>query len=160
MAMTMDTVKSAGEVKIICRRDSALDVTDEEYDAYIDAGGDEAKLKFKPDSEPTRFLLDLNLRGKDAARIKNAMIGGRDDDGKPKMTMGDWQHAVVKRVLKGIENPASVPMEKQIRFTKDSQGQASDELMGWCERVGLVNNIFALYSSLVLSDGVRDNAKN
>lgn len=160
MALTMDAPRDLSSVPLICRRDDAIDVSDEEYEEYLAAGADETKLKFAEGKEPTRFLLDLDLKGKDAAKIKNSMIGGRDDEGKPKMALGDWQFAVVKRVLKGIQNPASVPLEKAIQFKKDAQGLAADDLVARLDRFGVVNNVFSLYSTLILNDGARVEAKN
>ena len=56
MALKLSHI-SADTIKVICRMDSALAGTGEDYQAYLDGGLDESKLVFVEGDEPTRFVL-------------------------------------------------------------------------------------------------------
>lgn len=158
MAIRVVAKQNLKAVEVISRNDDALDMDKAEYDEYIKTG-DISKLAFVENKQPTRFIVNFELSGKEAALVKNEIMGGRDEDGKPKMSYGSWQHRVAKYTLKDIQNPTDVPKEEQLELKKDSQGYVNDFTMGLLERYGIVDDIFALYSHLVL-DSAKQNSKN
>jgi hypothetical protein len=108
---------------------------------------------------PTVFICNFDTTGREAAKIKNALISGVDDDKNAKITMGDWQYQVVRTCLKEIENPPGV--DDVIKFKKDGRGYVLESTMDQLEKVGIIQEIFGHYTTLTKEDeAVRDNAKN
>lgn len=151
MAIRLEQKRSLACIEVISRADDAVDHEKSNWDAYA-ASGDRKHLVFLPDQEPTVFICNFELSGKEGAAIKNAMVGGSDDDGKPAVALGSWSYRVVKMTLKAIQNPAGLPPEAGMTFRKDDRGYAHDELMTQLERFGIVGEIFSMYTALTASD--------
>lgn len=159
MAIKLDQFKRYNVVEVISEHDDALDKENSDYEKYQETG-DISNLVFFEDKQPTKFICNFELKGKQAARIKNAMIGGHDEESnRPKVTIGDWSFKVVKYVLKDIQNPESLPEAERIKMRTDKDGYAHDELLCLLDRVGIVSEIFSLYSNLV-GGGARSKTKN
>ncbi len=149
MAIRMVQSKSLKQLEHVARADDAL-AEGTDYDAYLKSG-DINKLTFKPGMVPTKFIINLEHSGRDSAFIKNNMVSGTDEDGKPKMSVGSWQYALARRSITAIINPPDLPLEECIVFKKDETGQVDDSVMGKLEKHGIVSEIFGLYSALVLN---------
>lgn len=120
---------------------------------------DRAKLPFIEGKEPTVFLCNFELSGKQSASVKNSMLEGKDEDGQPKVAMGSWSQRVVQHTLKDIQNPSDLPKEKHLVFKKDDRARASATIVGILDRLGIVNEIFGHYTNLAMG-GARTDPKN
>jgi hypothetical protein len=159
MAIRRTEQRKINAVEIISKADDALDLEQSNWAEY-EKTYDVAHLKFQPNKQPTRFIANFEFTGKHSAKIKNSIFGGRDeDDGTPKVALGDWSFKVVKYSLKDIKNPDYLPEAECIKFIKDESGFAHDNLLAELDRYGIVNEIFGAYNALV-SNGPRANAKN
>lgn len=158
MAIRVVAKQNLKMVEVISSKDDALDMEKSNYDEYVKTG-DVSKLVFVEGKQPTRFICNFELSGREASYVKNEIMGGKDEDGKPKLSYGSWQHRVAKFTLKDIQNPADVPREEQMELKKDDRGYVNDYTMGILERYGIVDDIFVLYTHLVL-EGAKQNAKN
>jgi len=159
MAIKLDQFKKFNCVEIISQSDDAVDTEESDFDEY-QATGDQKHLVFVDGKQPTKFICNFEMKGKQAARIKNAMVGGHDEETKrPKVTIGDWSFKVVKYVLKDIQNPEGLEEGQAIKFRKDKDGYVHDEVLVILDRIGVVSEIFTMYSNLVGS-GARDHTKN
>jgi hypothetical protein len=159
MAIRVVEGRSLAVVELVSKVDDALDMTPEAYADYIKSGGDHARLKFKSGCQPTVFVLTFNLSGRDQAAIKDGMVLEKSGDGAPAVSFGSWQYRIAKLTLKDIRNPADLPLEQQLLMKKDDKGHADDELLAKLSRWGVIDEIFSLYTTLVM-DPARANAKN
>jgi len=141
--------------KLIAKIDDALD-EGSDHDKYIETG-DESHLKLK--ATPTYFILNLDLKKAEAERIKNSMTSSKDDEGRPSVSMGSWQFAVTKAVLKDIVNPSDLPLEEHLVFKKSGLGFPTDDLLATLDRLGIAADIFGVYTQHVLKSS-RSEAKN
>lgn len=156
MALRADT-RDLSCIEVICTNDDAVDKEKSDLDAYKKSY-DRKHLAFLPDHQPTVFVCNFSLSGKESIRVKNAMVG-QSDDGGVSVALGSWEHHVTKTTLKEIRNPADMPLEHQFVLRKDDKGYVHDDLIARLDRVGVVGQIFAAYSTLVMSEA-RQNAKN
>ena len=139
--------------KIVSPDDPALDKDhpDYDWDGYK-KDCDLSKLILKKDSQPTVFICDFNLPAKIASKIKNAMVGGSDDDGKPKISLGDWQHTCVQYALKEIQQSA-------LELKRDGNKRLLPDVMDQLERWGMIEEIFNHYLEKKIGSG-RGDVKN
>lgn len=149
--------KDLSSLELIGRKDDAL-APDCDYGEYLKTL-DQSKLKFRDGVQPTRFLLNFELTGKESERVKNAMISGKDEDGDPAMALGSWQFALARVALKGIQNPTDIPEEEHLKLELDDRGLPNEKILGKLDKYGVIQDIFSAYSALVLSTE-RGNAKN
>ena len=131
-------------VEIISENDDALDVENSDLEKYKETLNVN-HLKFLPDKEPTIFICNFNLKGKDLASVNNAMIDGTDDEGKPKVAIGSWAYRITKLTLKDIKNPSYLKEDERINFKKDFQGYAHDDVVSLLQRIGIANEILTHY---------------
>lgn len=158
MALKKAIYKALNAVEVICKADDALDLEQSDWEGYSDTG-DVSKLVFKPNMQPTIFLCNFELKGKQAEQIKNNMLGGKDEDGNPKVALGSWSFRVVKQTLKDIKNPADINIDEALVMKKDKDGLVHEDLLGELDRLGVINEIFGMFSSLAMG-GTKANAKN
>lgn len=159
MAIRKNAKRDLSRLELVAESDDAIDVEKSDYDAYIEAGLDEKHLVFKEGAQPTRWILNFQLKGKEAERIKNASLSGKDAEGKPGLAFGSLSFAVTRLCLKEIVNPTDLPVEEAIVMRKDAAGYVHDDLIGVLDRAGVVQSIWSAYASLVLSP-VKAEAKN
>lgn len=158
MAVILSEKRKFNCVRIISKVDSAVDANESDWDLYNeDPLKNEDALKFKPNSQPTIFVCNFEVTGKESAIIKDAMLAGMDSDNNAKVSYGKWAYTVVKTVLKSIENPAGE--RDVIEFKKDGRGYVADDTLTKLEKYGILTEIFTHWITLTQSD-VRDNAKN
>jgi hypothetical protein len=125
MALKLSHI-SADTIKVICRMDSALAGTGEDYQAYLDGGLDESKLVFVEGDEPTRFVLRTVLPYGLAQRVKNEQTAFKD--GQMTLQMA-FINEEVRCALVDIVNPPTLAPDQWIKFERDSDGGASKKLM-------------------------------
>ncbi len=157
MAIRIEQKKRLNAVELVSVNDDAVDLDTSDIAEYKKTG-DMAHLKFLPNAQPTIFLMNFELKGKDAEVVKNSMLGGKDENGEPLLTFGSWAFRVVKYTLKDIKNPADIPEDCKLVFKKDERGYASDDVLAKMNDFGIVDELFALYTQMALSS-TRSNAK-
>ena len=147
-------------VLVVLKEDDAIDLEHEDcdYEEYQKTG-DLNKLVFVEGKEPTRFVCNFNFNAKQAASVKNSMIAGKDDEGKPTISLGSWQYKIARMALKDIQNPSYLSDEECFKY-KELHGYVDDKLLVELDSVGVVDQIFSMYSALVLDNAVRKEAKN
>lgn len=158
MAIKLEKKKQLNAVELISEKDDAIDLESSDLEEYKKTG-DVSKLAIISGKEPTKFICNFQLKAGELAAIKNSMLSGSDQDGKPQVALGSWTYRVVKYVLKDIINPSDLPADEKIVMKKDSQGYVHDDLMVILEGIGITNEIFAMYTSLTSTEH-RQNAKN
>jgi hypothetical protein len=158
MAIRLQQAKRLNVIEIVSEIDDAIDMNLSEWEEYKKTG-DRKFVMCKPGKQPTIFLCNFELKGKESAHVKNAMLDGKDEDGAPKVTIGSWSHRVVKYTLKDIVNPSDLPEEEKIVFKKDDRGYCHDDVISKLEELGIVSEIFGLYMTLVIGSH-RQASKN
>lgn len=153
MAIRIERKRDLSSIKLVVKADDAIGNVDA-YDDYIDTLNEDC-LDLK--GEPTYLVLNFDIKGKDAERIKNAMVQG-GEDGTPTIAMGSWQFTIARLTLKGIANPADLPLEQQIVY-REKDGKPSEDTLAFLDRIGALANIFAAYQAHVLKP-TRAQAKN
>jgi hypothetical protein len=132
---------STDVVKVISRIDDSLcEVSDEQWKVYQDTL-DETHLTFVSGKTPTRFLVKKSLSFAAQKNVANQQMG-LGEDGKPEIKIG-YILEEVRCALVGIENPADLPEASHIKFSRESDGFASKELIAQLNSVGIVNELFA-----------------
>ena len=158
MAVRKGAKRNLKNLEIISEQDDAVDMDQSDWDQYKETC-DTKYLVFKPNTEPTIFLCDFELKGKEAENVKNAMLKGVDEDGNPSLAIGSYSHRIVKYTLKDIKNPGDLSAEDRIEYKKESGQYAHADTIAELETLGIVTEIFNFYTRLVLA-GARANAKN
>lgn len=148
MAFLIKNTKPLNAVECIVSGDDALDLDKCDFEEYRKTL-DEKHLSFLPEKEPTRFIMNFELKGKESELIKNAMMAGKDSDGNMTMALGSWSFKVVKYTLKKIVNPDSAPLEQQLILKMDGKGGVSDDFLALLDRMGILQELFSFYISLV-----------
>jgi len=159
MALVMNKRK-LNAIRFISKIDDAVDVEASDRDLYLeDPVANADALKFKKGKEPTIFLLNFELSGKENAAIEDKQSGGLDDERNPKISMGAWSYAVARMTLKDIQYPAGeTPI---VEFKKEGRGYASERVLDTLSKLGIIGEIFNLFITLRASDAeVKANAKN
>lgn len=152
MALELST-KSISFFKVVSPEDPAFDKDHEKHnwDAY-EKDCDLSHLVVKEGQQPTVFLCDFNLPARITAKIKNAMMGKKDDDGKASLSYGEWAYTCVQYALKNIENA-------KLEVKKDGTGRCMPEVMDQLERWGMIDEIFKHYVNQT-SSPLKAEAKN
>lgn len=133
-----------GPVKVIGKKDDAIDMQTSDWDAYKESL-DDKHLRFLPGKSPTLFICNFKYDAKAARMVNNAMLAAKDDSGNPTMSYGAWSQTIAKVSLKDVTNPDGVPADEQVIFRKDANGYVHDELLAKLERWGVVDDIFNAY---------------
>jgi len=141
-------------VELISLSDDAVDVEKSDYEEYIETLSEKHLCLTK---QPSRFILNLEVKGKEAQSLKNSMLKTRDDEGKPTMSYGSYSFELAKMVLKDITHPEGET--DCIQFQKGRDGNPSDDLLALLDRIGVVGEIMSVYSRHVLNP-TRAEAKN
>lgn len=158
MALRIVEKRPLNAVEVVSKNDDAIDVDNSNWEEY-EKTGDVNHLKFIADKQPTIFLCNFDLKGKELAVVKNSMMGSRDDEGNSSLALGSWTFRVAKYTLKDIKNPPYLAANECITLKKDKDGLVHDDTLAILERCGVLNEIFAMYTALALSP-VKANAKN
>lgn len=159
MALIISNRRPLNCVTIISRQDSAVDSDATDWNAYdADPIGNASAIKLKPGQEPTKFICNFDLSGKESAQIKDAMVKNMDEESRrPNLAYGKWSYTAVRLTLKDIQNPPNT--DGVVEFKKDGTGYVMDSVMSVLERAGVVQEIFNHYLTLTQGEA-KDNAKN
>jgi hypothetical protein len=155
MAIKLVQKKNLSSIRFISQHDDAIDLDKSNYEEYKKTL-DESLLVFVENKQPTIFVCNFELKGHESAYIKNSMISGTDELGKPQIAMGSWSFKVCKTVLKDIVNPDYLAANEKIIFKKDKSGYASDDLLSILDQAGIVSEIFSLYTEMTSVGKGRD----
>lgn len=141
-------------VELVSLSDDAVDVEKSDYEEYIKTLSEQHLHLTKT---PSRFVLNLDVKGREAQSLKNSMLKTRDDEGKPTMSYGSYSFELAKMVLKDIVHPEGET--DVILFQKGKDGKPSDDLLALLDRIGVVGEIMSVYSQHILNP-TRAEAKN
>lgn len=159
MALLISNRRPLNAVSLISRMDSAVDKDATDWELYdADPIVNISAIKIKPGQEPTKFICNFDLSGKEAALIKDAMIKNMDPETKsPNLAYGKWSYTAVKLTLKDIQNPPNT--DGVIEYKRDGTGYVMDSVLSVLERAGVVQEIFNHFLNLTHNEA-RDNSKN
>ena len=113
---------------------------DEAYGEYL-KDLDESRLRFVPNSEPTRFVMKKILPYKLAMKVKNHQVAV--EAGKVKF-QSSYMNEEVRCSLCDIEQP-EVPehlKDRLIPWKQDGAGGAAESVMEFLEAAGVVTDLF------------------
>ena len=139
--------RKLGAVYLISKQDDAIDWAASDEKAYKQ-GYDEKHLKLLPGKEPTRFLCNFELDAKGDSEVQDAMIVGVNEEGRMKPGLGSYALCVVRRTLRDIKNPASLPEAEHLVYKRNADGTVADETLDILARLGILGEIAAAYSQL------------
>lgn len=139
MAINLSHLTSEN-VRVIIKSDSALSHPDEDYQAYLDGGLDQSKLRFNEGDEPTYFVMKTVLKYGLAQKVKNAQTTMEGGNIKLQLSFIDEE---VRCSLVDIVNPATLPVDQHLKFTKAGDGGASEDLMSLLMASGLSMELYA-----------------
>ena len=131
-----------GRIRVISRRDRAIDaVPTKTYDQYLSTL-DEAILGITDDMKVTRFVMRKILPYKSQLKVKNAQVTMEDGNVKPQLS---FMSEEVRLSLLDIENPEVPETHKKflLEFKRESDGGAGFKLMSILESAGVVNDLYA-----------------
>lgn len=131
--------------------------TSEDWKQYLNTL-DTKHLTFRDDSQPTLFLMDMDLSSKDMSKIKNHMMA-QQESGSPGLNYGDLTAEAVRRSLRGIREPEGTKPEDSLNYMRDSDGFVHPKVMTLLHRLGIVDELFAQFSRLAMQ-GVKAQTKN
>jgi len=146
--MALFISKNDGVIKVISRKDSAVNCDDEAYELY-QKQLDEELLELEGD--PTRFVLKRGLSYKEQQTVKDAQV---KMDGKKFSITLSYMMEEVRIALIDIENPGDIEESQKIIFKKADDGKASKELIAMLETFGVVTELFTARSN---ASGVLDD---
>ena len=147
-------------IRYICKADDAVDLEASDRELYDeDPVRNADALKFHKGKEPTIFILNFDVTGREDAMIKDARIKGVDEDKQPMISMGKWAYTVTRICLKDIQNPPGV--NPLVEFKKEGKGYVAERVMDKLSQVGVVEEIWQLFLSLRENrEAVKAEAKN
>lgn len=137
--------KVSDYVDVPLRCDDALDMTDEQYNHFLDTL-DPNVLVYKQGVLPTFFRMRKMISYGHSQKIEDMKIGmERRKDGDavtneviPRIA---WAFEEVRLSLTDVINPPNVPEDQQIVFKRDADGGASTELMAALKALGVDNDL-------------------
>jgi len=137
MALTLVSEKK--NLKVVLLADDAVgNKDDDNYMSYLKTLNEEM-LDLK--GEPTRFVLRSTLTWNAKEMLRKRNIRYNPSEGQMDMDI-TYMTDLVRFSLIGVENPESVPKEKQITFKRDSDGYASKELVNALDNIGQLTFLF------------------
>jgi hypothetical protein len=152
MAIKLVQKRNLSAIRFISQNDDSIDLENSNYDEYLKTGIED-NLKFIDGKQPTVFVCNFELKGKESAFVKDSMIKGTDSEGKPSVAIGSWSFKLVKTVLKDIINPDYLTPEEKIVFKSDKGGYATDDLISLLDRYNIVSEIFGMYNAMTTIEG-------
>ena len=145
MALNFDlsTVSDEGAViEVVCKFDSCLDMTTEEYNEYINNGADPSYLKLqegKEISDCTLFVLKKNLDWQGHERLMKKQFDidpvTKQPVPNPAFVMTDIQQSLVD-----IKNPDTA--EFKVPYRQDRPGMASRKIVTGLHNAGILFDLY------------------
>lgn len=148
--MAIELPKIDEYVEVPLRMDSALNMTDEEYDLYLE-NLDDSLLKFNDGEIPTIFkmrkVLPYRLSQKvDDMKMKMEYATRKGGEAKVSPRMA-WLAEEVRCSLVDVVNPPNVPLDKHIKFKQDGDGGADQGFMAQLVALGVVMDLYTARNS-------------
>jgi hypothetical protein len=145
--------QTANTIKVICRLDAAVpeSVTTEKWDEYLSTL-DESLLELT--EVPSRFILKKVLSYDAQIHIQNIQAN-ISSDGRALVQLG-YVLEEIRCSLVGIEHPNS---ECEPKFSKESDGYASKELIALLSSAGVIQDLFRARTSANAKDPVAASKK-
>lgn len=145
MSFELPSSKETFRVAIFC--DSALDMTREDFEVYLQSGSEEMlKLKDK-DKEPTWIVMRKSLNYSSITKLKTSQFKF-EKGGDAKIQLGYiWEE--VRCHIVDVINPSYVPEENRIKFVKAADGGASEEFIAGLEALGVVVDLFTVKNAVL-----------
>ena len=150
MAFSKDHLISDGDIEVIVRKDSALDVTEEQYNEYLKTL-DESKLRIKAGEAPTRFVLRKSIPLKHSVQIENSKMSYHQGEMQPQL--GFMIHEV-RASLKDIKNPPQLPKDKGLEMKLTGDGLVDEKLMTDLVAANIVLDLYIARRNYLDSIGV------
>lgn len=149
MAISLPKVNEVIEVPL--RMDDALDMTDKEYDAYLEKL-DSSLLKFHEGQQPTLFKLRKVLPYRLSQKVEDMKMDieygkQKGDDAKMKPRMS-WIAEEVRCALVGVVNPPGLAEDQCIEFKQDGDGGASKEFIAQLKALGVIMDLYNARNSI------------
>lgn len=145
MALSLDL--GTDKIKVISRRDAAVNCSVEEYNAYL-KDLDESRLQLSAGVEPTRFHLRKILPYEAVQKIKNEQVSVKANaqtrdvrDLNVEMKMG-YTLEELRAALIDVENPGM----PQLNFRKDGDNMASKELIALLDAYGIADELHTAFT--------------
>lgn len=139
MAINLSHLTSEN-IKVIVKSDSALSHADEDYEAYLEGGLDQSKLRLKEGDEPTFFVMKTILKYGLAQKVKNKQATVKNGQMEIELSFMDEE---VRCSLVDILNPATLPEDQHLKFSKAGDGGASEDLMSLLMASGLSMELYS-----------------
>jgi hypothetical protein len=139
MPFTTDNILEHGDLEVIIGIDSALDVTPEEYQEYLQTL-DESLLKFKEGEEPSRFVMKRHVPEKHALKIEDKKLSVKTDGDSVALGMS-YLHLEVAATLKDIKYPDYVPEEKRIKLKFTGDGLVQSHIIEQFHSANIIKNL-------------------
>lgn len=133
--------------KIALRQDSALDMTQDEYNDYLKTC-EESALKLKDGQEPTFFVIRKTLPYSLSKKVKSEQVSF--SHGEAQVQLG-YMLEEVRCSIVDIINPSNVSEDQKLKFVKAQDGGATEELVEGLDALGAVADIFAARQNVVNS---------
>lgn len=144
-----------GYLEVVVSCDSALDMTETEYEEYQKTL-DKSLLKIKAGDEPTWFVLRKILPNRAEEHIKSKSMQYNKDDGS--IYIGTSHIAAeVRWALVDIKNPSNCP--NGLVFKKDGDGGAQPQLMALLEAAGITNDLYVARRNYLAKFSGSENLK-
>lgn len=146
--MALPGFASTEFIQIPLRIDDALDMTSEEYNAYLKDQNTEL-LKIKPGMTPVYFKMRKTLPYNQYLKIENMkmeLVKKKDGDKvtQEMMPMMAWIVEEVRFSLVDIINPSDASDDEKVEFKRDSDGACSPEIMSWLVQAGVYMDLWSV----------------
>lgn len=133
--------------EVVLERDSALSMTSEEYKEYLESKCNKTFLKKKDGQEPTIFVMRKVLPFELAEKVQNKQMNV-SEKGKMNFQMA-FMLEEIRASLIDIINPPGVTPEQSIKFIKDSDGGAHEDLVAVLHAAGIVQELYNARASVL-----------
>lgn len=145
MALNFDIAAVSDQsavVELVCRFDTCLEMTEDEYTAYLASGADPSLLKLqngKEISDCTLFVLKKNLDWQGHERLLKKQFE-IDPVTKQPVPNPAFLFTDVQQSLMDIKNPEEA--EHKIQYKQDRPGMASRALVSALHNAGILLDLF------------------
>ena len=142
--MPIELPKVNDFIDVPLRVDSALNMTREEYDAYLETL-DASVLKFKDGEIPTYFRLRKVLPYRLSQKVEDMKMrmeyGAKGEEARVSPRMA-WITEEVRCSLIAVINPPGLPADQCIEFKQDGESGALPEFMSQIVALGVVMDLY------------------
>jgi len=128
MAIRKISKRPLNAVELMSVSDDAIDVDASDFTLYNeDPIKNRDALKFKDNKQPTVFLCNFELTGREQAILQNAQMAGQDENKDQKSLLGSYVYNLTRMTLKNIINDPNESDVIKMKF--DSKRYVDDSVM-------------------------------